>query len=86
MGSISIPIYAHTNIIPQRDPQTGAILYDSLPDGKRKARVKYQSDIYTVAYYAGHEARAAKILRSGESPARGGIDRHKTCQWRIRSP
>jgi integrase len=53
VGSISIPIYAHTNIIPQRDPQTGAILYDSLPDGKRKARVKYQSDIYTVAYYAG---------------------------------
>ena len=53
VGSISIPIYAHTNIIPQRDPQTGAILYDSLPDGKRKARVKYQSDIYTIAYYAG---------------------------------
>ena len=52
-GSISIPIYAHTNIIPQRDPQTGAILYDSLPDGKRKALVKYQSAIYTVAYYAG---------------------------------
>ncbi|MFZ0828831.1 MAG: site-specific integrase [Verrucomicrobiia bacterium] len=53
VGSISIPIYAHTNIIPQRDPQTGVILYDSLPDGKRKARVKYQSDIYTVAYYQG---------------------------------
>jgi integrase len=52
-GSISIPIYVHTNIIPQRDPQTGAILYKSLPDGKRKALVKYQSDIYTVAYYAG---------------------------------
>ena len=53
VGSISIPIYAHTNIIPQRDRQTGAILYKSLPDGKRKARVKYQSDIYTVAYYQG---------------------------------
>jgi integrase len=52
-GSISIPIYAHTNIIPQRDPQTGAILYKSLPGGKRKALIKYQSDIYTVAYYAG---------------------------------
>jgi len=52
-GSISIPIYAHTNIIPQRDPQTGAILYESLPEGKRKALVKYQSAIYTVAYYAG---------------------------------
>ena len=53
VGSISIPIYAHTNIIPQRDPQTGAILYENLPDGKRKALVKYQSDIYTVAYYTG---------------------------------
>ena len=52
-GSISIPIYAHTNIIPHRHPQTGAILYETLPDGKLKARVKYQSDIYTVAYYAG---------------------------------
>jgi hypothetical protein len=53
VGSISIPIYAHTNIIPQRDPQSGAILYDCLADGKRKARVKYMSAIYTVAYYAG---------------------------------
>jgi integrase len=53
VGSISIPIYAHTNIIPHRHPQTGAILYETLPDGKLKARVKYQSDIYTVAYYAG---------------------------------
>jgi integrase len=52
-GSISIPIYAHTNIIPHRHPQTGAILYETLPDGKLKARVKYQSDIYTVAYYVG---------------------------------
>jgi len=52
-GSISIPIYSHTNIIPQRDPHTGAILYESLPDGKRKALVKYQSTIYTVAYYQG---------------------------------
>lgn len=53
VGSIPIPIYSHTNIIPQRDAQTGAILYDSLPDGKRKALIKYQSAIYTVAYYQG---------------------------------
>jgi integrase len=53
VGSISIPIYAHTNIIPHRHPQTGAILYETLPDGKLTARVKYQSDIYTVAYYVG---------------------------------
>lgn len=52
-GSISIPIYAHTNIIPKRHPQTGAILYESLPDGKLKALIKYQSVIYTVAYYQG---------------------------------
>jgi integrase len=52
-GSISIPIYASQNIIPQRDPQTGAILYETLPDGHRKALVKYQSEIYTIAYYSG---------------------------------
>jgi integrase len=53
VGSISIPIYSNTNIIPQRDPETGKILYDSLPDGKRQARVKYTSTIYTVAHYQG---------------------------------
>lgn len=56
VGSISIPIYAHTNIIPQRDPATGAILYESLPEGgttKPKALIKYQSVIYTVAHYQG---------------------------------
>jgi len=56
VGSISVPIYAHTNIIPQRDPQTGAILYQPQPEGsttKPKAFVKYQSVIYTVAYYQG---------------------------------
>ena len=52
-GSISVPIYAHNNIIPRRDPQTRAICYETLPDGKRKALVKYQSVIYTVAYYQG---------------------------------
>jgi integrase len=55
-GSISVPIYAHTNIIPQRDPQTDAILYEPQPEGatsKPKALVKYQSVIYTVAYYEG---------------------------------
>ena len=75
MGSISIPIYAHTNIIPQRDPQTGAILYETLPDGKLKARVKYQSDIYTVAYYAGTKrvrrkfSNLAKARREAEMVA-----------------
>ena len=56
VGSISIPIYANTNIIPQRNPQTGAICYESLPSGstaKPKALVKYQSTIYTLAYYEG---------------------------------
>lgn len=55
-GSCSVPIYAHTNIIPQRDPHTGAILYAPQPEGdtsKPKALVKYQSVIYTLAYYQG---------------------------------
>ncbi len=29
MGSISIPIYAHTNLISHRHPNTGAILYET---------------------------------------------------------
>lgn len=53
VGNVSIPIYRHSNIIPQRDA-AGKIIY-GLPDatGKRSALVKYQSDIYTLAYYEG---------------------------------
>lgn len=50
VGSISIPICANNNIIPKRDPQTGAILYENLPDGKRKALVKHQSAICRANY------------------------------------
>jgi hypothetical protein len=57
-GSISIPIYAHTNIIPQRDPLTGAILYETLPDGRRKALIKYRlafiKDVGQVSLEAGN--------------------------------
>ena len=42
VGSVSVPIHRHTNIVPQR----GA-------DGKPQALVKYQSDIFTIAYYEG---------------------------------
>lgn len=75
VGSVSVPIYAHTNIIPQRDPQTGAILYAALPNGKRKALVKYQSQLYTVAYYLGSKrvrrkfADLAKARREAEMVA-----------------
>ena len=62
VGSISIPIYTHTNIIPHRHPQTGAILYETLPDGKLKARVKYQSDIYTVALSVADPASSSAAL------------------------
>ena len=53
VGNVSVPVYRHTNIIPQRDP-AGKILYGP-PDanGKRRALVKYQSEIYTLAYYEG---------------------------------
>ena len=66
-GSISIPIYASTNIIPKRHPQTGAILYESLPDGKLKALVKYQSIIYTVAYYQGTKRVRKKFADLAEA-------------------
>ena len=46
VGNVSLPVYRHTNIIPQRDP-AGKILYGP-PDakGNRRALIKYQSDIY----------------------------------------
>ena len=53
VGNVSVPIYRQTNIIPQRD-SAGKIVYGP-PDakGKRRALIKYQSDIYMLAYYAG---------------------------------
>jgi hypothetical protein len=53
IGNVSVPIYCHSNIIPQRDA-AGKIIYGS-PDanGKRLALVEYRSDIYTLAYYEG---------------------------------
>jgi integrase len=54
-GSVSVPIYRHKNIIPQRD-SLGEIIYGP-PDqkGKKQALVKYESFIYTVAYYLGSQ-------------------------------
>jgi integrase len=53
VANVSVPIYRHTNIIPQRDA-AGKVIYGP-PDakGKRRALIKYQSDIYTLAYYEG---------------------------------
>ena len=53
IGNVAVPIYRHTNRIPQRDPD-GKIIY-APPDstGKRTALVKYKSDIYTLACYEG---------------------------------
>ncbi len=54
VGSVSVPIYRHTNIVPQRD-SAGKIIYGPAPDeGKPQALVKYQSDIFTIAYYEDH--------------------------------
>ena len=52
-GNVSVPIYGHANIIPQRD-DSGKIVYGP-PDanGKRRALPKYKSEIYTLAYPAG---------------------------------
>jgi len=53
VANVSVPIYRHTNIIPQRD-SAGKIIYGPPnEDGKRRALVKYQSEIYTLAYYEG---------------------------------
>ena len=64
VGSVSVPIYRHTNIIPQRDLQ-GKIIYGPPgANGKPKAFVKYESDIYTVAYYQGSKRVRLKFSDS----------------------
>lgn len=67
-GSISIPIYAHANIIPERDPETGKIVYEDPLAANPKAIVKYQSTIYTVAYY--HGAKRVRLKFSDLDKAR----------------
>jgi hypothetical protein len=68
IGNVSVPIYRQTNIVPQRD-STGRIKYGQ-PDnaGKRRALVKYQSDIFTVSHYEG-----SKRIRA--TPGAGDGDR-----------
>ena len=52
-GSVSIPIYRHTNIVPQRDDARKIIYGPPDANGRPKALVKYQSDIFTLTYYEG---------------------------------
>lgn len=53
VGNVSVPIYLHVNIIPQRD-DAGKIVYAPPDDqGNERALIKYKSDIYTVVYYEG---------------------------------
>ena len=66
-GSISVPIYRHTNIIPERDAQ-GKILYGPPDaDGRAKALVKYQSDIFTVIFYEGRRRVRRKFSDLAEA-------------------
>jgi integrase len=75
IGNVSVPIYRQTNIVPQRDT-AGRILYGQ-PDtaGKRKALVKYQSEIFLLAYYHGSKrirqkfADLEKARREAETAA-----------------
>ncbi|MGA2246701.1 MAG: hypothetical protein ABSH48_17045, partial [Verrucomicrobiota bacterium] len=76
VGSVSVPIYANINIIPQRDPQTGAIIYESLPEGatsKPKALVKYQSTSYTLAYYEGTKRVRQKFSDLAKAQREAGL-------------
>ncbi len=75
VGNVSLPIYRNTNIVPARD-DAGKILYGE-PDarGKRRALVKYQSDIFVLAYYEGSKrvrlkfTDLAKAKREAEAAA-----------------
>ena len=76
VGSFSVPIYANTNIIPQRHPQTGAIIYETLPEGvtaKPKALVKYQSTSYTLAYYEGQKRVRQKFSDLAKARQEAGL-------------
>jgi integrase len=53
VGNVSLPIYRQTNIIPKRDAQKNIIYGPPDANGKRRALVKYRSEIYTLAYYEG---------------------------------
>ncbi len=71
-GSVSVSIYRHTNIVPQRD-DAGKIIYGPPgPDGKAKALVKYQSDIFTVIFYEGRKRVREKFSDLEKAKRRAG--------------
>ena len=75
LHGVSIPIYRHTNIISQCDRQ-GKIMYGPPgADGKPKVLVKYQSDIYTLAYCEGSKRVRLKFseLEKARSMAKDTI-------------
>jgi len=67
VGNVSVPIYQQTNIIPQRNA-AGKIIYGQ-PDanGKQRALVKYQSQLYTLAYYDGSKRVRQKFADLAEA-------------------
>ena len=86
VGSVSVPIYRHTNIIPQRDSQ-GRIIYGPPgANGKPKAFVKYESDIYTVAYYQGSKRVRLKFSDSEKAKEGSRTRRDQAHQRRNRGP
>jgi hypothetical protein len=53
-------------------PINQSILYETLPDGKRRALIKYESPFYTVAYHSG--AKHVRQKFSGLAKARREAD------------
>jgi integrase len=53
VGNVSLPIYRHANIIPERDAQKKIVYGPPDAKGQRRAIAKYRSEIYTLAYYDG---------------------------------
>jgi len=75
VGNVSLPIYLQTNIIPQRDEQDKIVYGPPDAQGKRRALVKYRSQIYMLAYYEGSKrvrqkfSDLAKAKREAEQAA-----------------
>jgi len=75
VGNVSLPIYRHANIIPERDAEKKIIYGPPDAKGERRALVKYRSDVYTLAYYEGSKrvrqkfSDLEKAKREAESAA-----------------
>ena len=81
-GSIPVPIYVHTNIIPQREPQPARFFTKpcQLENSGRLSNTRARF----IRELLRHETHPPEILRLGESPQGSRAHGHQTRQRRNR--